>query len=147
MNNDMRNYRWTYRYEESPTLTDVSNIMAKTKNIEELFKYADDNSNDMYLDFESFQEYRDEYRNNVIFDIIRKGMNYKTKKTKKNQRFIIEEDYETVKKKYITYENVRFLFNCNGKMYFNKCLELIEPQKIEKKYLKKVDTNLLGGER
>jgi hypothetical protein len=104
----------------------------------ELYRYYH-NMNRKFLTLETYIKYMTDYKNMIILDLIHhinKNISTWTSKakqrTKNNIRNIINEhNIDSMKTKYITYDNVKYLFNCNGKIYFNKCLTIIEPIKLE----------------
>lgn len=122
INNHIKSYSWVYRYETSPSLYDIEKYLDK-HNMKTISYVS---LNDKYLSVTSYLKYIADYKNMIILDLIH-NIN-KNNKNINNTRTIIDElDIDKMKTKYITYENIKYLFNCNGKMYFNKCLDIIEP--------------------
>lgn len=125
--NTIKNYKWHYMYEESPTLTDISNYMNKHNNMVSI-QYFDSAK---YFDVNSYIQYTNNYKKKIILELIHKI--HKRHDKHMNKRTIIDEkDIDNLKVKYLTYDNVRYLFDsCNGKSYFNKCLEITNPPNIK----------------
>ncbi len=53
-------------------------------------------------------------------------------------------NYEDIKKRQFTYEKSDKIFDCKGKLYFNKCIEAITLTPHEP-HLTGIDVNMLGG--
>ena len=128
INNHIKDYSWVYRYEFAPTLKELSHYLEKNNMDTITYSY---NMNRKYLTLESYTKYMTDYKNMIILDLIHhinKNINTDTN----NKRTIINEhNLDSMKTLYITYDNVKYLFNCNGKVYFNKCLEIIPPIKLD----------------
>lgn len=120
INNTINDYRWFYRYETTPTLSC-------------LYQYMENHSfpkitlqKKHYMDTEEYVKYVDRYKKSIILDTIH---NINKKYHMKNSRKIVDENnYNKLKIKYLTYDNVKYLFNCDGKMYFNKCIVVTQPE-------------------
>ena len=140
INNNIRDYSWFYRYEDAPTLIDLNNYLMKQKSSDfpKIFNYVNNNNN-IYLDINTYRTYIDDYMNKIILDLIHNINN-----TGMNKRTIVDEmDMNGLKTKYFTYDNIKNLFNCNGKTYFNKCLQIEPPIMLDKKYTVIMNQKLL----
>ena len=125
INNTINNYRWYYKYTSAPTLNtivkyydsiDLQNLQIKNK--------------EKYLDVDGYKKYSDDYKNKLLLSIIHKIKQH-TNSMMDNKRIIIkEEEKENELQKYLTYDNIKYTFVCNGEYFFNKCIELINPPNI-----------------
>ena len=140
LNNNLDNYKWFYKYHNSPTLTEIYNFLSKNikdkKYILNIFNYVKKNDS-KYLNYTNYKEYSNNYKFKIFSDII---FNITNKKI-----FISQNNFNYIKQKYLTYNNVKKIFNCNGQIYFNKCINISNPIKIPKKYNQKINNVLLGG--
>ena len=140
LNNNLDNYKWFYKYHNSPTLTEIYNFLSKNIKDKEyilnIFNYVKKNDG-KYLNYTNYKEYSNNYKFKIFSDII---FNITNKKI-----FISQNNFNYIKQKYLTYNNVKKIFNCNGQIYFNKCINISNPINIPKKYNKKINNILLGG--
>jgi len=128
INNHIKDYSWVYRYESAPTLKEIAIYLENNSMDKIMYSY---NINKKYLTLISYAKYMTDYKNMIILDLIH-HINKNINTDNNNKRTLINEiDIDSMKTKYITYDNVKYLFNCNGKIYFNKCLEIIPPIKLD----------------
>ena len=140
LNNNLNNYKWYYKYHNSPTLMEIYNFLSKNikdkKYILNIFNYAKNNDG-KYLNYTNYKEYSNNYKFKIFSDII---FNITNKKI-----FISQNNFNYIKQTYLTYNNVEKIFNCDRQIYFNKCINISNPIKIPKKYNQKINDMLLGG--
>lgn len=120
INNTINDYRWFYQYEMAPTLQSLYQYM-ETHNLPKITVQKKH-----YMNTMEYVKYVDRYKKSIILDTIHK---INKKYHMKNSRKIVDEnDYNKLKIKYLKYDNVKYLFNCDGKMYFNKCIVVTQPE-------------------
>jgi hypothetical protein len=122
INNTIKDYRWFYRYETTPTLKQLANYMQNHTNLHNNILIKNN-----YMDLSTYIKYITMYKNIIILECIHRIKN-SIQDHMKNSRIIINENnIDKLKKKYLTYSNVKYIFNCNNKIYFNKCIEISNP--------------------
>jgi hypothetical protein len=120
INNTINDYRWFYRYETAPSLISLYKYMMNHP-LPKIILHTKH-----YMDTIEYVKYVDLYKKRIIMETI-----YKINKkyhTENSRKIVDENNYNKLKIKYLTYDNVKYLFNCDGKMYFNKCVIVSNPQ-------------------
>jgi hypothetical protein len=128
INNTLRNYDWYYRYEKSPTLSEITSAV-ESKSSDELkiiFDYTK-NSDNYYLTPNTYQRYIDYLKFVNIKDIL------KRLRIREN---ITMNNFQSLAEKYFTYNNIESIFILdNSKKFINKCINVVMiniPKKLTK---------------
>jgi hypothetical protein len=67
--NNIRNYKWFYPFEKSPSLKELKIFFRNNNNYEEIFNYMENNNNDKYLTMETYIRYIEDNKSKILSDI------------------------------------------------------------------------------
>jgi hypothetical protein len=145
LNNSLKNYKWHYKYNDSPTIMEIITFMTGKSELElnQLFDYTNGGttitSNTLkYLNATSYRTYSGENKEKIIKSAIKKI----------NPSENVSDttvDLAELKRKYFTLSNVEKIVNCHNKQYFNKCIEVDELVPNEEYTNKEIRLEQLGG--
>jgi hypothetical protein len=145
LNNILKNYKWYYRYNESPTIMEIVTFMTGKSDSEliSLFDYTNGGtaitSNTLkYLNVESYGTYSGENKEKIIKSAIKK-----IDPSENVSDGIV--DLVELKRRHFTLDNIEKIVNCHNKQYFNKCIEVDELTPNETYTDKDVRPEQLGG--
>jgi hypothetical protein len=146
--NDNKNYKWHYKYEVAPHLSDIVKYLKSIKPGDDAkYKKAFDYSNGLnikqefkFMDIELYKLYSNESKNKIFREIY-------------NRIFpgaaAIDNSVPLTEKEFIdafTFANVKKIFMCTNQMYFNKCINyddsMIDPDTA--KFNRCIDTKYLN---
>ncbi len=141
LNNEVRNYKWYFSYEEGPTLSHLTKFLTETPgNISLYFDYFSLETPDeraKYLNVETYKSFIEDNKKQMIKDII-------SKMESGEDLSDFTGKYNEIKSRHFTYSNVEKIFDCKGKKYFNKCIEAITLTS-HTPHLTGIDVDMLGG--
>jgi hypothetical protein len=143
LNNEVRNYKWYFKYEHAPTLTDITKYLSEIddKKLEEKFDYYTIETPEKkakYFDVAGYKRYIEDNKQKIINDVIKQIY------TINKEQMPTNISYDDIKKLNLTYANVEKIFNCAGKKYFNKCIEATELVNPED-HITDILVDMLGG--
>ena len=90
-----------------------------------------------YLNVETYKAFVEDNKKQIFKEIIEKMDTREDLTT-------FEANHTDIKRRQFTYENSDKIFDCNGIMYFNKCIELTTLTSYDPQ-LRDIDVNMLGG--
>lgn len=157
LNNNLKNYEWFYKYDSSPTITEIVSFMEKPNlDYESVFDYVKNKNifrSLKYLNVENYTIFRNQAKLDLITKIAKKiivnTIDLKDQKQKLDE--LNNMDKNQILKTYFTYSNVKHIFNCLPEsIHIDKCFEIELPitsntdnilntngvLQIRKKYLK-----------
>ena len=141
LNNEVKNYKWYFNFEEGPTLSNIVKYLTETSgDISLLFNYHSSETPEeraKYLNVETYKSFMEENKKQMVKEIIEKMG------TREDMTNFVT-NYEDIKTRQLTYEHSDKIFDCKGKMYFNKCIEALTLTSHEP-HLTDIDVNMLGG--
>lgn len=150
LNNRIENYKWYYKYENAPTLNQISSFLEKNQqNLGSLFNNVDFSMQN-YFDLTNYKQYILDNSNSILVEFMKKIC------VKKNinklgeldilvkTNFVDVAKFESLKKELLTYNNIISISHCPNKQRYNKCFE---PEQLldTKPYLKRINSAFLGG--
>ena len=141
LNNEVRNYKWYFNFDEGPTLSNLVKYLTETSgDISLSFDYYSLESPEeraKYLNVETYKAFVEDNKKQIFKEIIEKMDTREDLTT-------FEANHTDIKRRQFTYENSDKIFDCNGIMYFNKCIELTTLTSYDPQ-LRDIDVNMLGG--
>ncbi len=141
LNNEVRNYKWYFSFEEGPTLAHIIKYLTETPgDISLAFDYYSLETPEeraKYLNVETYKAFVEENKKQMIKDIISK-----MESGEDLSDFI--EKYSEIKSRQFTYLNSEKIFDCKGKKYFNKCIEAVTLTS-HVPHLTGINVDMLGG--
>jgi hypothetical protein len=141
LNNEARNYKWYFSFDEGPALSHLTKFLTETPgNISLHFDYFSSETpveRAKYLTVATYKSFIEDNKKQMIKDII-------SKMESGEDLSDFTGKYDEIKSRHFTYSNVEKIFDCKGKKYFNKCLEAITLIS-HIPHLTGIDVNMLGG--
>lgn len=119
INNNIKNYNWIYNFKTVPKLSEIFYfINSNIDNIDNIINYYK-NLNSRYLNLENYEKYTLFMKQSLIINRL------KIISTRSNMNFNINEsNYKLYIKYLICYDKIKYIFDCKGKIYFNKCIDI-----------------------
>jgi hypothetical protein len=143
LNNEVRNYKWYFRFNESPTLPHLVkffNELGRRVNLSSHFDYFSSETPEKrakYLNVESYLNFVNANKKHIVKDII-------SKMVPDEVLTDFERNYDDIKTRHFTLDKSEQIFNCNGKAYFNKCIEA-EVLIDHSDHMTDIEVSMLGG--
>jgi len=146
--NDIKNYKWHYTYNTAPHLKDVVSFLKKlpVSDYKTIFDYSNGlniKRDFQYMDLDFYKSYSDENKNKIFREI------YNRVFPPASGAAVIDNSVPLTGAEFkaaFTFANVKKIFNCVNKMYFNKCVDyddsMIDPDTA--KFNKTIDPSLLN---
>lgn len=141
-NNKINNYQWYYDHDMSPMMFHILENYKEDKNIKDKFIIPKPES-DNYMNIETYKQYIDANKEEILKNIIKE---LKSSGLRADVAEFIPSgipqhggSLEDDLKKYITYNNIKKLYDCTNKKFFNKCLKFPKKLLPVKDYLKPKD--------
>lgn len=146
--NDIKSYKWHYTYTTAPHLKDVVSFLKKVhatdyKTVFDYSKGLNIKRDFQFMDIEFYKSYSNENKNKIFREIYNRIIPPAAGAAAiDNSVPLTEAEFTTA----FTFANVKKIFNCINKMYFNKCIEyddsMIDPDTA--KFNKSIDPSLLN---
>ena len=146
--NTITNYKWYYQYDRAPTLTEIVKYLdTKTQTeLTHIFDYTNGiiTAKDLnYFDTTTYKKYIDDNKNKIFNNIITNILRGNGLPSISFDKSLLQSNID----KYITYDNIKYIYKCFNALYLQSCLDydetLIDPYIPE--YNIQIRYNMLGG--